>query len=956
MKNTFLEFVAKDLITKYGNNLSQVAVVFPNKRASIFLNEHLARIMDKPLWSPTYITISDLFRKHSTLTVADPIKLICILYKVFIKHTGSDETLDHFYGWGQILLSDFDDIDKNLADAKKVFANLRDIHEFDDVSYLTKEQKELLKRFFSTFTDQHETELKKRFLNLWSHFYDIYVDFNHELEQQGITYEGALYRKVAECEEIDFNFNTYIFVGFNMLHQVEQQLFTRLMKQRKAKFYWDFDQSYMQSDNHEAGHFIKQYLSRFPNEFDNRDEKIYNIFNKPKKITYISSPTENLQARYISHWLRENGRINAGKDTAIILCDENLLQTAIHCLPPETESVNITTGYPLSQSPFSSLINLLISLQIFGLYKHQDKYRLMYVNKILNHPYTKYISPEYTTLKKNLKEQRQFYPSREFLSIDEGLSLLFRDIPNEAQSYTEKLCLWITDVLHQIAINSRDVEDPFFQESLFRSYTLMNRLHELIVSGDIDIDITMFQRLISQLISSTSIPFHGEPATGIQMMGVLETRNLDFQHVLILSCNEGNMPKGISDTSFIPHSIRKAYELTTIDNKVAIYSYYFNSLIQRAQDITILYNNSTEDGHTGEMSRFMLQLMIESQQVVRKETLRTGIQTMTGNKETIEKDSKIMNKLHEMSSLSPTAINQYIKCQLQFFYNRVAGIEEPDIIDEEEVDNRVFGNIFHRSAELIYLQLSQGNQEISKDIILSFLKDPSQLERIVDQAFREELFGTSNPSYLPEYNGLQLINREVIIGYLRQLLKIDARHSHFTIKGLELKVYENVPIHTSEGERSVRVGGIIDRLDMINDAQGNKRIRVLDYKTGKVPSIKIREIDELFSNENVGKKHSDYYLQAMLYSIIVRNSSQYDPDNIPVSPALLFIQQSGSEDYDPILSFDKEKIDDAKKYEADFRDNLQRVITEIFEPNVPFKPTDNKDICNGCIYKQLCKV
>ena len=222
MKNTFLEFVAKDLITKYGNNLSQVAVVFPNKRASIFLNEHLARIMDKPLWSPTYITISDLFRKHSTLTVADPIKLICILYKVFIKHTGSDETLDHFYGWGQILLSDFDDIDKNLADAKKVFANLRDIHEFDDVSYLTKEQKELLKRFFSTFTDQHETELKKRFLNLWSHFYDIYVDFNHELEQQGITYEGALYRKVAECEEIDFNFNTYIFVGFNMLHQVEQ--------------------------------------------------------------------------------------------------------------------------------------------------------------------------------------------------------------------------------------------------------------------------------------------------------------------------------------------------------------------------------------------------------------------------------------------------------------------------------------------------------------------------------------------------------------------------------------------------------------------------------------------------------------------------------------------------------------------------------------------------------------
>lgn len=957
MRDSFLEYVAKDLIEKYGNNLSQTVVVFPNKRASIFLNEHLARIVDKPLWSPTYITISDMFRKNSSLIVGDPIKLICILYKIFIKHTGVDETFDHFYGWGQILLSDFDDIDKNMADAKKVFANLRDIHEFDDISYLTKEQRELLKRFFSNFTDSHDTELKKRFLNLWSHFYDIYVDFKSELERQGITYEGALYRKVIECEEIDFKYNRYIFVGFNMLHKVEQMLFSRLMKKGKAKFYWDFDLSYMQSENHEAGHFIKKYLSTFPNEFDNNDARIYACFDEPKQITFISSPTENLQARYISYWLHENERINAGKNTAIILCDENLLQTAIHCIPPQVESVNITTGYPLSQSPFSSLINILITLQTAGLYKHQDKYRLLYVNRVLNHPYTKYISTEYATLRTMLKEQKQFYPSRSFLSIDEGLALLFKDLSTtQDQSFTEKLSQWVIDVLSLIAENGRANEDPFFQEALFRSYTLMNRLHELILSGDLDIDFSMFQRLITQLTTNTSIPFHGEPATGIQMMGVLETRNLDFEHVLILSCNEGNMPKGINDTSFIPHSIRKAYELTTIDNKVAIYSYYFNSLIQRAKDVTILYNNSTEEGHTGEMSRFMLQLMIESNHEVRKETLRTGIQTTTGTRNVVEKDHRVMKKLNEMNSLSPTAINQYIQCQLQFFYNRVAEIKEPDTVDDEEVDHRTFGNIFHRSAELIYLQLSQRDKEISQDTILSFLKRPEQLEMIVDQAFREELYGTSNPTHLPEYNGLQLINREVIIGYLRQLLKIDARHSRFTIKGLELKVYEKITIETSNGEKHLQIGGIIDRLDMINAPQGNKRIRVIDYKTGKAPSAKTRGIDELFSNEDVGKKHSDYYFQAMLYSLIVRNSPQHNPDNLPVSPALLFIQQSGSEDYDPILCFDKEKIEDAKKYEGEFRENLQRVITEIFEPNTPFTPTGNVEVCNRCVYKQLCNI
>ena len=247
MNKTFLEYVAEDIISKYGTDLSRIAVVFPNKRAALFLNEHLARLAGQPVWSPAYITISDLFRQHTDLKTADPIKLICDIHKSFTKCTGIDETLDHFYGWGQLLLADFDDIDKNMADADSIFCNLKDIHELDDISYLDNEQKEMLARFFANFSDDIDSELKKRFLSLWSHFGDIYHDYNRRLTEQGIGYEGAIYRKVASEQTLHLKYDKYLFVGFNLLQKVERVLFSRLMKENKAKFYWDFDEYYMPS-------------------------------------------------------------------------------------------------------------------------------------------------------------------------------------------------------------------------------------------------------------------------------------------------------------------------------------------------------------------------------------------------------------------------------------------------------------------------------------------------------------------------------------------------------------------------------------------------------------------------------------------------------------------------------------------------------------------------------------
>lgn len=979
----FLKIVAKDMLEKYGTDMSDIAVVFPNKRASLFLNNYLAQLAHKPIWTPTYITISDLFRRHSDLKVADPIKSICDLHKTFVKCTGIDETLDHFYGWGQLLLADFDDVDKNMVDAKQLFANLSDIHELDDVSYLTDYQKEMIRKFFSNFSDDHNSELKKRFLQLWCHFYDIYTEFNQRMTEQGLAYEGALYRSVVSNESIEFRHKKYLFVGFNMMQVVELNLLNRLKKQGKAAFYWDYDQYYMDGNN-EAGHYIRQYLPYYPNELaEYPQQEIYNNMTKNKDITYISAPTENIQARYVNSWLKENGRYKMGRNVAIVLSDESLLQSVIHSLPQEVGSINITIGYPLQQTPFYSLIQQLIQLQGIGHSKQGDTYRLHYVLIALRHPYTRYISEKYTELLAKLDEQKRFYPSREFLSLDgdEGLTLLFRNLEEATASqdeYNRKLITYLLDVLRTIGTHAKELNDPLFHESLYRTYTLLNRLQDLIIAGDLQVDIITLERLIQQLIQTTSIPFHGEPAEGIQVMGVLETRNLDFDHILILSCNEGKLPKGVNDSSFIPYSLRKAYGLTTVENKVAIFAYYFHSMLQRAHDITLTYNNATEDGQSGEMSRFMLQMMVESQHSIKRKTLVAGQKPLRPAYSEAQKTDEVMAVLDNIKMITPTFLNTYQRCQKQFYYKYVKGLLEPDEIDEDEVDNKIFGNIFHRAAELFYYTFAskddiatddQGKQRLIRPIVITAdnldhaLKDTSLVYRLVDQAFREELFKVSSSDYHPKYNGLQLINKEVIASYLRQLITIDRRQAPFSIIGMEIVVSTTLGVATARGQKLFRIGGFIDRLDSVAasgnpSALGNlaERIRVIDYKTGRSRTSHPKDIEEVFSTQPLAiGKHNDYYLQAILYSLIVKNDRRYNPAQESVSPGLLFIQNAGADDYDPTLKLGKELLTDVAPLETEFTDHLRSLLADIYDPALPLKPTEDKKRCVFCPYAALCK-
>ena len=983
MNKTFLEYVAEDIIGKYGTDLSRIAVVFPNKRAALFLNEHLARIAGQPVWSPAYITISDLFRQHTDLKPADPIKLICDIHKSFTKCTGIDETLDHFYGWGQLLLADFDDIDKNMADADSIFCNLKDIHELDDISYLDDEQKEMLKRFFANFSDDIESELKKRFLSLWSHFGDIYHDYNRRLTEQGIGYEGAIYRKVASEETLHLKYDKYLFVGFNLIQKVERVLFSRLMKEGKAKFYWDFDEYYMPTARAQQSASVPNntasfaaYLTDFPNELDNTDRDIYANMRRPKRIRFISSPTENAQARFASNWLLENDRYKAGRKTAVVMCDESILLPIMHSLPPEADKVNITSGFPLAMTPVASLVMLLFDLYTLGLRKKGTAFNPHYLKKLMAHPYARHLQEVHlkemndvhlkgvhskgvhlSQVHQGEVHQEGIHQKEEQQTIEDNSGCMgMAGMPYPPTSAA--LLQHIASLIKQVGIATKQEGDALTQESVFRMFTILNRLAALADSGDLLVDNTTLRRLVSQLVGAASIPFHGEPVVGVQIMGVLETRNIDFDNVLLLSCNEGNMPKGVNDSSFIPYSIRKAHGLTTIDNKVAIYSYYFHRLLQRVGDITIAYNNSTDNGHTGEMSRFMLQLLVESGQKIDHYSLTAKNQPTPLMPKAIEKDETALSKLEEMSRLSPSAINTYIRCKLAFYYQYIAHIKEPDS-DPETIDNRMFGNIFHRAAYLIYKDITDHSPVIEKAHIQAYLSNRKLLASVVDRAFEEEECKTNN--------GLQIINREVIIEYITKLLKIDQQLCPFSILAMEeeAKVYTQLSFTIPSGgalvssaptkQYNLTIGGIIDRLDAVTDKQtGKRRIRVVDYKTGNKPSSAIKSIEEVFDPKNIASKHSNYFLQAILYSLIVSRSKEWNAANDAVSPALLFIKQAATNDYDPTLCIDKHPISDVTVYEEEFLTKLKETVADMYSPDAAFTPTDDRKKCELCPYRMLC--
>ena len=895
MKDSFLKIVANDLIKRHKDELADIVVVFPNNRAKLFFNNYLADGMgNTPFWSPTYTTIQSLFIQNSSWQIADPIYCVCKLYEIYseviqneLGETFLIESLDLFYFWGEILLNDFDDIDNNLVNANNLFRNISDLAKIEDnYDYLTDIQKKALTEFFShaQFNDnQNEDGIKHRFTQIWNLLLPIYTRFKDALKSKNLAYEGMLKRELVESlkgnDYKDFKAIKYVFIGFNVLNKCEEALFSHLNNCGKALFYWDYDNYYMKK-GHEASIFMSHNIENFPNAISIKES--YFTAQHPRNIKFIASSTENAQTKYLKgnleHWNNEGYKEN---DTAIVLCNESLLLPTLHSLPDSVKDVNITMGFPLTQTPIFATIQTLLEMQTFIHQSQKNQFSYRAISPILNDSYIQICFNGTIDLAKRLKREKRYYPNKSELLINDDLSLLFTSVQDNLTTPQEiQLTQWLTDILKKIAhsykennvdkivstdsselISEEDIYNDLYKEAIYRSYTAINRIYSLQQEGILTVNLTTTIKLINKVLSSISVPFTGEPIKGMQIMGFLETRNLDFSNVIMLSTNEGVVPRSGKENSFIPHNLRKGYGMTTIEHKNSLYAYYFYRLLQRAENLTLIYNTSTESAGRGQMSRFMMQMLADDLFDIKFEEINFKDafveQPNSNNAQTcIPKSQEIIDCLIDRYvtkgyRISPSALNTYIACPIRFYLSYVLNIKEEQELDEN-VDAPTFGNIFHNTMEEIYKPFV-GRGNIGESHLSSIKKE--EINRYVEAEFSKQFFNNSNV----DFSGVQLVAINAMTEFVTKMLRYDATHeTPFRLIGLETDVCHSISINLPDGQvLPIKIGGRIDRID-----EKNNHFIIKDYKTGGKPQT-FNSIETIFE---MGQSKLQYNRQILLYA------------------------------------------------------------------------------------------
>ena len=889
----FLKEVASDLLSRYGTDLSRVAVIFPNKRAALFMGDYFAELSSKPIWSPSYLTINELFLSLSPLEVCDSIEAVCYLYRIYKELAHDAESMDAFYGWGEVILSDFEDVDKNRADASRLFRNLSDIKSIA-TDYITEEQEKVLSDFFKDFSLENNTELKERFLRLWEIMHELYERLNTALLEKGLAYEGALFRNVIEKLENDEiamdTYDCYAFVGFNVLDKVEESLFHFLQNKQKAVFYWDYDNYYVNENPHaEAGVFLRRNLSNFPNALEK--DCFNNFLSKDKHIEFVAASTENAQARYANEWIKEN-LTETERDTAVVLCNEALLQSVMSALPSEVEKVNITKGFPITHTPAYTFIEKL--------WDNADC---------------------------SAKEGESKMYEKQILLLDE----MCEEIKKEAQRLK----------IEEQGNCEEDFTQQLYSESFYKVYTVLLRFRLLVADNILTVNASSLHRLIRQVLRQTSVPFHGEPAEGLQVMGVLETRLLDFQNILMLSVNETMLPKKTTGSSFIPYNLRKSFSLTTPELKSSVYAYYFYRLLQRASHITLAYNDACDGLVRGEMSRFMQQLLVETSLPIKSYSLASKPAVKYAEPQPIEKPAGLYDIV---SRLSPSSLNVYLDCSLRFYYAYVAKLREPDV-PLNVMEPNVFGSVFHKAAELIYTKLTEHTPVITAEKLEELTANKgASLNDFIEEAF------------VAEKAAEQVVVKEVVRMYLLRLLKKDTSLAPFKIVEMEKAHYISINVGNAGG-RDVSVGGFIDRMDEVNLEQSDgsrvTTLRVVDYKTGGSPES-AKSMEQLITPDD---KRPHYVFQTFLYCSTLLSMTKQ-----PIAPALFFVHKAANSDYSPYITFggkgeihEEEEVKDFRPLNDEFLEVLKQLLEELYDPKIPFVPTTLEKKCTYCPYSALCR-
>jgi CRISPR/Cas system-associated exonuclease Cas4 (RecB family) len=946
-----LETLAIHLAASAPESLGSTRIILPNRRAGLFLQRHLAMHMEKTTWAPQIYAISDFIDVSSQLERSDPLDLFFTLYDVYAETVERPDTLDEFYLWGEMMIRDFDELDKYVVDADMLFRNIIDLKALEEpMAGLEPEQIAFIRQFWSGFHAGENTPEKEKFLKNWEMLPVLYNKLRNHLLSRKQGYQGMQYREIVDRigrDEMEQDHEgPTIVAGFNALNQCEKQIFSWL-KQHGAEFYWDHDHEYTDNDSMEAGRFLRENMKNFPAAVQLED---FRGLSEDREIRVFELPTDVLQTKTVHRILEEKApeALRDCTDTALVLCDEELLLPVMMSLPGSAGEINVTMGYPMKNTPVYSFIDTLLRMQ-HNIRKASSGEVSFYhrdVLSILLHPYFRKMKESASVdMASEITKNNMIMVSSK-LFTEELEKAIFRPV-DDTNGMINYLKTLFKLILETLSGKPEQLQNALDREFILQLMTHLNTLESLTLSRPA-ISSGVLESLLRKMLAGLRIPFEGEPLSGLQVMGILETRLLDFKHVILLSMNEEIMPASHAAQSNIPYSLRLAFGMPAREDMDAIYAYYFYRLLQRAGRVDLIFNGGTEGMRTGEMSRYLHQLIFKHE----IEVIRPGLEVQAREVEAlvVQHSQEISEKLErylateeEGPYLSPSAVNTYIDCSLKYYLRYMAGIGEADEI-REEIDPAGFGTVVHDTLKELYSEIADHSQGVLSREELSALMDTKKHEEVLRTTFIHYHFKGRKKNTL---EGRNIIIFRVMLRYLEKIIRTDMSLAPFELVSAEDDFRRNLEIVTGDQPRQIRMGGKIDRIDRVNGL-----LRVIDYKTGHTDQ-KFSTLESLFEGNQ--RNRNNAAMQTLFYAWLVGESMKGEA----VMPGLYAMKGLFEENFDPALhmsSLKKEgRVGSFLPLEEPFLDLLRQTLQNLFDPAVPFVQRENDQKCSYCDFSSLCQ-
>lgn len=932
MNKPFLYTVAENIYDRFGNDLADIAIIFNNKRPITYLKKHLAEVYGKAIWSPQFFTIQEFFKQATDATEASQLTQFFYLFQLhntLLKAEGSEpETLEEFYPIAEIILSDFGQLDYELVDIDQIYMELYDTTKIDIAfQHFTAEQQHFIRQFWQSFSVAGHSGLQQRFLKLWKRLPVLYKAFKQKLTQEKQLHYPTLYRQLVEGDvaQPDFikRYKKVLFVGFNALSKAEVQLFQKWQAEDRALFYFDTDAYYMDDVQQEAGLFIRRNINSY-GLINALGESPTILENRNSTVNLYACSGKNSQTKVLHDILVDSA--SPDKSAAILLADESLLVPLLQSLPDVKP--NITTGYPLAQSPIYGLLNLWMDVHEEISHYKRRKISFQYIETFVNHPLTGVSAVERDNLLNEIMEKQLFEVDLGSITMTSSVfPRFFIPLPDPTEVISTLIHL-LDNLLQSIVAHDRvrQIDSNLIVETK----KVLNQLHQGMTS--IAATSVAFQiGLIRKAIAPVNSAIEGDPLNGLQIMGLLESRCLNFDQVYILGANEGILPKTSSSPTFLPNSLRRAYDLPILENQDALSAYLFYRHFQYSDGLHVFYNSLVDENSTGEESRFIKQLQFESNFHFRVHTQQQPIRFQDAADElVIPKEGAIWNQLWEMfivrkKRLSATALTSYLQSPLQFFLKYVAEIKEPPTVSQEFEMNRL-GTVIHNVMETI-LKPYKGLADFTPTEQLASKLD--ELDNLVIREIGEQYH--IELSAVDDLNSMQRIMHKIAAAYVTVYLKYDITHyKAFRIVELENDEDYTVdfPILINGKEETIRLFGIIDRVDEVLTHDNQVKTRIVDYKTGG-DSVGFKNIEKVFAANTENKA----LVQTLFYAYVFEQVT----GRTHLEPHLYVARRMREEG--TLFSKGKETLD-AERLSAikeAFVQFLRNTLEEIFDPDIPFR-------------------